>query len=82
MIRKKAIPDDIPEHEAGSEPVQLSRLMADAKLVSSRSEARRLIQQGAVSIDGERVSEDREVSGPGEFVLKAGKRRFLKVAFR
>ena len=82
VIRKKEIPDDIPEHEAGSEPVQLSRLMADAKLVGSRNEARRLIQQGAVSIDGERVSEDREVSGPGEFVLKAGKRRFLKVAFR
>ena len=82
VIRKKEIPDDIPEHDAGPAPVQLSRLMADAKLVSSRNEARRLIQQGAVSIDGERVSEDREVSGPGEFVLKAGKRRFLKVAFR
>ena len=82
VIRKKEIPDDIPEHEAGSEPVQLSRLMADAKLVGSRSEARRLIQQGAVSIDGERVSEDRELSGPGAFVLKAGKRRFLKVSLQ
>ena len=82
VIRKKEIPDDIPEHEAGSEPVQLSRLMADAKLVGSRNEARRLIQQGAVSIDGERVSEDRELSGPGAFVLKAGKRRFLKVSLQ
>ncbi len=82
VIRKKEIPDDIPEHEAGSEPVQLSRVMADAKLVGSRNEARRLIQQGAVSIDGERVSEDRELSGPGAFVLKAGKRRFLRVSLQ
>ena len=37
---------------------------------------------GAVSIDGEKVADDREISGPGEFVLKVGKRRFLKVSLQ
>jgi tyrosyl-tRNA synthetase len=46
-------------------------------LVSSKNEARRLIQQGAVSCDGERVSSEDWVVRPG--VLKVGKRRFLKI---
>ena len=82
VIRNKKVPDEMPEHRGGVEPVLLSRLLADVQLVASRNEARRLIQQGAVSIDGERVSEDRELSGPGDFVLKVGKRRFLKVSLQ
>ena len=82
VIRKKKVPDEMPEHSCGVEPILLSRLLADVQLVASRSEARRLIQQGAVSLDGERVSEDREISGPGDFVLKVGKRRFLKVSLQ
>ena len=82
VIRKKEVPDEMPEHRGGVEPILLSRLLADVQLAASRNEARRLIQQGAVSIDGERVSEDREISGPGDFVLKVGKRRFLKVSLQ
>lgn len=82
VIRKKKVPDEMPEHRGGVEPMLLSRLLADVQLAASRNEARRLIQQGAVSIDGERVSEDRELSGPGDFVLKVGKRRFLKVSLQ
>ena len=82
VIRKKEIPDEMHEHRGGVEPILLSRLLADVQLAASRNEARRLIQQGAVSIDGERVSADREISGPGDFVLKVGKRRFLKVSLK
>ncbi len=82
VIRKKEVPDEMPEHHGGVEPILLSRLLADAQLAASRNEARRLIQQGGVTIDGERVSEDREISGPGDFVLKVGKRRFLKVSLQ
>ena len=82
VIRKKEVPDEMPEHRSGVEPILLSRLLADVKLAASRNEARRLIQQGAVSIDGERVSKDREIVGPGDFVLKVGKRRFLKVSLQ
>jgi tyrosyl-tRNA synthetase len=82
VIRNKEVPGDMPEHRGGVEPILLSRLMADVSLVASRNEARRLIQQGAVSIDGDKVAEDRELAGPGEFVLKVGKRRFLKVSLQ
>jgi len=78
VIRKKEVPEEMPEHQLEG-AVAISRLMADAKLVSSRSEARRLIQQGAVSIDGDRVSEDREVEKGGRFILKVGRRKFLRV---
>jgi len=82
VIRKKEAPDTMAEHRGSAVPTLLSRLMADTRLAVSRSEARRLIQQGAVSIDGERVTEDREISGPSEFVLKVGKRRFLRVSLQ
>jgi len=54
--------------------------MAEAKLAASKGEARRLVDQGGVSIDGERVT-DPNVLLPDkcEFILKVGKRRFLKV---
>ncbi len=81
---KKDLPDDMPEQRMalGAEPVWIVALLEDAGLVKSRGEARRLIKQGAVSVDGEKVaSEDAslDLSAPGEWVLKVGKRRFLKV---
>ncbi len=81
---KKDLPDDIPEHHLGlsGDAIWLVALLADAKLVKSRGEARRLIQQGAVSLDGEKIeSEDAslDVSVAGQWVVKVGKRRFLKV---
>ncbi len=82
VIRNKEVPDEMPQHRGGVEPILLSRLMADVSLAASRNEARRLIHQGAVSIDGDKVAEDREISGPGDFVLKVGKRRFLKVSLK
>lgn len=81
---KKDQPDDMPEYsvDLGGEPLWLVALLADTKLVKSRGEARRLIQQGALSLDGEKIeNEDAslDISAPGEWVLKVGKRRFLKV---
>jgi tyrosyl-tRNA synthetase len=81
---KKDLPDDMPEHhlELGGDAVWLVALLADAKLVKSRGEARRLIGQGAVSLDGEKIeTEDAslDVSSARQWVVKVGKRRFLKV---
>jgi tyrosyl-tRNA synthetase len=76
---EKSIPDDIEEFTV-STPMTITALMAEAKLAVSKGEARRLIDQGGVSIDGERVS-DPNILLPdkSEFILKVGKRRFLKV---
>ncbi len=55
-------------------------LLALTKLVSSRGEARRLIEQGGVTINGERVTDlNSGLPQAGEFILKVGKRKFLKI---
>ena len=76
---EKSIPDDIEEFMVNA-PMTITALMTEAKLAVSKSEARRLIEQGGVSIDGERVS-DPNVLLPdkSECILKVGKRRFLKI---
>jgi len=83
QFRKKEVPEDIPEYrlDKKAQPILLSRLIADAGLASSKSEAGRLITQGAVQIDGERVPADKEMSlrGDREVVLKVGKRRYCRV---
>lgn len=61
---------------------KLVALLAELKLVPSKSEALRLIEQGAVEIDGGRVEDSRkeiDLSKPGEFLLRAGKKKFLRI---
>lgn len=77
-------PDDIPVFtpESGNGTMGLLNLMSDAGLTESNSEARRLIKQGAVTIDDEPVdnwrhSVDLEADLP--FVLKVGKRRYARI---
>lgn len=77
---QKSVPDVINEYRAPSAAMTLAALMSDAGLTVSRSDARRLIEQGAVTIDGEKISDVNAVlPARSPFVLKAGKRKFLKV---
>ncbi len=74
------VPDEIEERElAGA--WGLGKLLAAAGLAESNAEARRLIQQGAVAIDGERASDpNRELPPRAEpYLFKVGKRRFARV---
>ena len=80
VVRRGELPEDIPEHALpAGDPVHLPALLADAFGLST-SEARRLIAQGGVKLDGDVVSEldvPRErLSGA---VLQAGKRRFRRL---
>jgi len=80
LVRRKEIPEEIPEHtlEAG-DPVHLPALLADAFGLST-SEARRLISQGGVKVDGDPVSElDLPRERLAGAVLQAGKRRFVRL---
>ncbi|RQW03681.1 MAG: tyrosine--tRNA ligase [Calditrichaeota bacterium] len=78
--KKKEIPDDIPEATLPASPVRLIDLMVSSGMVSAKSEARRLIRQGGVKIDGETVSDELfELRKGTEKVLKVGKRKFLKI---
>ncbi len=61
---------------------RLTRLLVEWGLAPSNSEAHRLIAQGGVEIDGRRIEEvkyDLDLSKPGEFLLRAGKKKFLRV---
>ncbi len=84
VFRDHQLPDDIPEKRISVEgqAIWLPKLLAAAGLVKGTGEGRRMIQQGAVSIDGERITDvEHEVpAGRGELLLKVGKRRFCKVA--
>jgi tyrosyl-tRNA synthetase len=83
QFKQKEVPDDIQTVRIVSvEPVWICRLLAEAGLVASNGEARRLIQQGGVKLNGEKVAElDQEILPSGELVLQAGKRRFARVVF-
>ena len=80
-------PDEISEFAPDADPGQkvgLLNLMRNAGLTDSNSEGRRLIEQGAVSIDGETVEDTRlyvDVSSAAPFVLKVGKRRYAKIVW-
>ena len=79
---EKEVPDQIEEYRlnAANGDTTLVALLARAQLASSKGEARRLIEQGGVSVDGERVDDaSAPIPDKAGFVLKVGKRRFLKV---
>ncbi len=63
--------------DRGSLPV--SALLADSGICSSKSEARRMIEQGAVTVEGSRVSDPLQGLGLGEHLVKVGKRRFVRI---
>ena len=75
----KGIPENIQEYHIEKEDL-LVNVILDSGLLSSKSEARRMIKQSAVRIDGEVVEDIQLTLSPGEDrILKVGKRRFLKV---
>jgi tyrosyl-tRNA synthetase len=80
--RDQSLPEDLPRIEvsAPSGSIGIAHLLKAAGLVGSTSEAIRLIQQGGVRLDGERV-EDRAKTIPAgaEHVYQVGKRRFARV---
>ncbi|MFH1007818.1 MAG: tyrosine--tRNA ligase [Candidatus Latescibacterota bacterium] len=80
-VQQKGIPEDVAEYVIpDSGAIWIVTLVKDSGLAASNSEARRLIQQGAVSIDGERVGDpDQEVAIQGGEILKVGKRRFVRL---
>ena len=86
-IIQKEIPDDVPEF--APDPAQGSRvgllaLLTDAGLTSSNSDARRMVQQSAVTIDGEKVTDptlEIDLDARAPFVVKVGKRRFARIVW-
>lgn len=80
VFRRKEAPDDVSEFVLPEdEEVWLPRLLAQAEMVSSNSEGRRMLEQGAVRIDGEPVASDTVARGDlVDTVVQVGKRRFVR----
>jgi len=83
VFRDRQAPAEAPVRKIRVGPPQrLAVLLVQLELATSRSEAERLIKQGGVEVDGVRVSDikkELDVSKPGSFLLRAGKKKFLRV---
>src|SRR6266852_1486224 len=83
VFRDRQAPEEAPVQKLPRSPARkLTALLVDLKLISSKSEAERLIKQGGVEIDGARVDDfrrDVDLSKPVEFLLRAGKKKFLRI---
>jgi len=79
VFQQRELPPEMPEMRL-EQPATLVDLMASARLASSKSEARRLIEQGGVRLNGVAVSDIALVVEPGEeIVLQVGKRKYLRL---
>ena len=83
QFSKNKIPDDIPKFSfsADGEGFAIANLLKEADLCSSTSEAMRMVQQGAVKIDGEKVTDKAlKIMAGTEAVFQVGKRKFARIS--
>lgn len=78
LFSKREIPDDI-EEVVFDTPLKLIEIVTKLNFSSSNSDARRLANQGAVTINGEKVTDLNSVLVSGEYILKVGKRKIAKI---
>ena len=81
QFAKKEVPDDIPTATMASEngELWLVKAMNEAGMIQSNGEGMRLIKQGAVSVDGKKVTDKDFTLEVGSHLIKCGKRRFLQL---
>lgn len=83
-FQRHEVPTDVPRFawSDGSSSVPICRLLHDAGLASSKGEARRLVEQGAVRIEGRKITDPAaEIPASGSPLVEVGKRRILRVEF-
>ena len=81
-FQQRQIPDKMPEFELGvsGEGLAIANVLKETGLTASTSEAHRMVKQGAVKVDGERVEDGRaEIAAGSTHVVQVGKRRFARV---
>ncbi len=82
VFKRKEVPDEIEERALAARVWKLPRLLVETGLAPSMAEARRLIEQGGVRVDGERASQTEtevELTADRAPLIQVGKRRFLRV---
>jgi len=80
VFAQKQLPEKIPEVKISAEPIMASKLLLHCKLVSSGSEAKRMIKQSAASIDGKKLNDpNAEITPKDGMVIRVGKRKFARL---
>lgn len=81
---KNAIPDEMPEVELALEGdgLAIANLLKEAGLVDTTSEALRMIKQGAVKVDGDKLEDGKALIAAGTAVYQVGKRKFARVTVK
>jgi tyrosyl-tRNA synthetase len=78
---KKDVPDNLAEHKIkGKKEIGIIDLIMEVKFAPSKGEAKRLVTQGGVSLDGEKIEDiNHSIKLDGEKILKVGKRKFIRI---
>ena len=81
QFRRKEVPQDMESctHDWEEETEFLSSILSSCGAVKSSSEARRLIKQGAISVNGEKVSDQKFALTSGEYEVRIGKKKYVKI---
>ena len=78
---EKELPDSIPEFIMDQSLFRIDDLLIQTKTAQSKSDARRLVKQGGVSINGEKISDPfTTIQIESDVILKVGKRKFAKIS--
>ncbi|MFN3967183.1 MAG: tyrosine--tRNA ligase [Endomicrobiia bacterium] len=79
VFSKKEIPEEIPIFKTKQKEWLPVELLFKAGIVSTKNEARRLLAQGGVEINNQKIKEDEKIIIDKELIIKAGKRKFCKI---
>jgi len=80
IFAKGQLPDDMPEVKMSAEPIMASKLLVTAGLVPSGSEAKRMVKQGAVEIDKNKINDPNTLITPADgMIIQVGKRKFARL---
>jgi tyrosyl-tRNA synthetase len=84
QFRERQTPTDIPTIDKPTGAIKLVKLLASEGLAASVGEAQRLIAQGGVRVNGERVTDIKYEIGaePGQILIQVGSRKFLRINFK
>ena len=82
VFQKKQIPEKIPELITLESEENIINLLCKGKLAKSKSEARRLILQGGIKVNNQKILSDQKIKIDKEIILQKGKRQFLKVIYK
>ena len=88
VFQQRELPEDIPQIELAADgfadgKVWIVKLLVDLGLVASNGEGRRMVQQGAVKINGEKLENaDAEITLENELIIQVGKRKFAKIILK